>query len=253
MIVRTQKDLEGMLRIGQICGQTLQHLMARVEPGMTTRQLDRIAADFLRKHNARSAPIMAYSFPGWTCISVNEEIAHGIPGDRIIRPGDVVNIDVSAVLEGYWGDTGGTLLIPPIKPENQRLCDFTKEALAAGIRAAKANVPLYEVGRAIETVARRGGYSIVRELGGHGVGHSIHENPTVYNYYSRRDRMPLEEGLVITIEPFLNRGKGRIKRARDKWTLRTIDRTVSAQYEHTVVIAGNSPILLTKVQGQFAH
>jgi methionyl aminopeptidase len=228
-------------------------MLGQVQPGMTTRQLDRLGAAFLKQHNARSAPITAYQFPGWTCISVNEEIAHGIPGDRVLRPGDVVNIDVSAVLEGYWGDTGATLLVPPVQPENERLCAATRDALRAGIAAARAGVPRYEIGRAIETVARRGGYSIIRDLGGHGVGRGIHEDPTIFNYYSRRDRPPLTEGLVITIEPFLNRGKGRIATAKDRWTLYTVDKTLSAQYEHTVVIAGDSPILLTQVEGQFAH
>lgn len=247
MVVRNNKDLEGLLRIGQICGQALQHMLAHVQPGLTTRELDQIGADFLKKHNAQSAPITAYKFPGWTCISVNEEIAHGIPGDRKIMAGDIVNVDVSALLEGYWGDTGATMLVPPIKAENQRMCDYALEALWAGIRAARVNQPVYEIGRAIENVAKRGNYSIIRDLGGHGVGRGIHESPTVHNYYTRKDRQPLIEGLVITIEPFLNRGKGRIETAKDKWTIRTIDRTFSAQYEHTVIITGDEPIAVTKV------
>ncbi len=247
MVVKNSKDLENLMRIGQICGLTLQHMLAHVEPGITTRQLDAIGAEFLKKHSARSAPITAYKFPGTTCISVNDEVAHGIPGDKMIRAGDVVNIDVSAVLEGYWGDTGATMLVPPVKPEYQRMCDFTTQALWAGIRAAKANVPLYNIGKAVEEVAKRGRYNIIRNLGGHGVGRGIHEEPTVFNYYTRQAKQPLTEGLVITIEPFLSVGKGRIYTARDGWTLKTVDRKVAAQYEHTVVIAGDTAIPVTKV------
>lgn len=249
VIIRTQKELDGLLRVGQLCGQTLLHMAAAVEPGISTRQLDQIGAAFLKKHNARSAPITAYQYPGWTCISINEEAAHGIPGDRRVQAGDVVNIDVSAVLEGYWGDTGATLLVPPVKPAHQQLCDKGVQALHAGIAAAKHDAPVYEIGRAIETVARKGGYNLIRELAGHGVGRSIHESPNIFSYYTRKARERLTEGLVITIEPFLTRGKGRIYTAPDNWTLRTIDSAVTAQYEHTVVIAGDSPILATKVEG----
>ena len=246
MIVRTQKELDGLLRIGQVCGQTLLHMAKHVEPGITTRQLDAIGAAFLQKHNAQSAPITAYKYPGWTCISVNEEAAHGIPGDRVIMAGDIVNIDVSAVLEGYWGDTGATLLVPPIQPAYQQLADQTIKALQAGINAVKVNAPIYEIGKAIEGVAKKGNYNLIRELAGHGVGRNIHESPNVFNYYTRKVRDPLTEGLVITIEPFLTRGKGRIYTAKDGWTLRTIDNVVAAQYEHTVVVMGDSPILATK-------
>lgn len=246
MIVRNQKELDGLLRIGQLCGQTLLHMAKHLEPGITTRALDEIGAAFLQKHNARSAPITAYKYPGWTCISVNDEVAHGIPGDRVIQAGDMVNIDVSAVLENYWGDTGATLLVPPVQPAHQQLADQTVRALQAGIQAAKADNPIYEIGRSVETVAKKGGYNLIRELTGHGVGRNIHESPNVLNYFTRKVREPLVEGLVITIEPFLTRGKGRIYTAKDGWTLRTIDKVVAAQYEHTVVIAGDSPILVTK-------
>jgi methionyl aminopeptidase len=225
VVVKNSKDLENLMRIGQICGLTLQHMLAHVEPGMTTRQLDAIGAAFLKKHSAQSAPITAYKFPGTTCISLNDEVAHGVPGDRVIRAGDVVNVDVSAVLEGYWGDTGATMLVPPIK----------------------ANMPLYSIGKAVEDVAKRGRYTIIRTLGGHGVGRGIHEDPTVFNYYTRQAKQPLTEGLVITIEPFLSVGKGRVYTARDGWTLKTVDRKVAAQYEHTVVIAGDKAIPVTKV------
>jgi methionyl aminopeptidase len=245
MTVDNDKDLQRLLRIGKICGMTLQHMLAHVEPGMTTKQLDDIGAAYLKQHGARSAPILAYKFPGHTCISLNDEAAHGIPGDRIIKPGDLVNVDVSAELEGYWADCGASMIVPPVKPEYERLCSFARRALDAGIQAAREGKPLNVIGKAVETVARKGGYAIIDGLGGHGVGRNIHEKPSVPNIYLKSLRAPLTPGLVFTIEPFLNTGKGQIKTAADGWTLKTIDGSVSAQYEHTLVIHGDEPIIVT--------
>ncbi len=248
MTVNGDKDLRGLMRIGQICGQALKYMLSQVEPGMTTRELDAIGADFLQREGAQSAPIAAYKFPGHTCISINDEAAHGVPGDKKIQAGDLVNVDVSAVLEGYWGDTGASMIVPPSRPEYERLCQWTREGLRQGIAAAQAGKPVYNIGRAVEKVASKGGYNIIRELGGHGVGRGIHEKPSVPNYYTKRASQKLTDGLVITIEPFFNTGRGRIQTdQRDGWTLRTIDGSVSAQYEHTVVINGDDPILLTQV------
>lgn len=249
MIVKNQKDMNGILRIGQLCGMTLQHMLQHVQPGITTRQLDQIGANFLRKHNALSAPIKAYKFPGWTCISVNEEAAHGIPGGRVIKAGDIVNIDVSAVLEGYWGDTGASMMVPPVQKHHKRLMERTIDALYAGIRAAKAGVRVYEISRAIESVAKQEHYAIIRDLSGHGVGRHIHEDPNVPNFFKRDANETLREGMVITIEPFFNLGRGKIKESGDGWTLYTPDKSITAQFEHTVVINGDKPILATKVKG----
>ena len=249
MVVRNQRDMEALMRIGQICGLTLQHMLKHVEPGITTRELDRIGEEFLKKHDAASAPITAYNYPGWTCISVNDEAAHGIPGNRKIQAGDIVNVDVSAVLEGYWGDTGASMIVTPVAPKLERLTRWTKKALNAGIAAAKADSPVYEIGRAVHKVAHEGGYNIIRELGGHGVGRNIHESPTVHNFLNKRERTRLVDGLVITIEPFLNLGKGKIYTEDDGWTLRTRDGSISCQYEHTVIINGDNPILATRVEG----
>lgn len=248
MIVRNEKELEGLKRIGEICGETLKHMLAHVQPGITTKELDRIGADFLKKHGATSAPITAYKYPGWTCISLNDEAAHGIPGKKVVKAGDMINIDVSAVLEGYWADTGASMIVPPINADYTRLCQFTTQALYAGIKEARAGQPIANIGRAIESVARKGNYRIIRELTGHGVGRHIHESPSIPNY-STNSKEVLQEGVVITIEPFLTPGKGKIITDRDGWTLRAPDKAVSAQYEHTVVIMGDDPILITKVPG----
>lgn len=249
MICQNPRDIEGMKRIGQLCAHTLQHMLAHVEPGVTTGYLDKLGAAFLKKHNATSAPITAYQYPGWTCISVNDEAAHGVPGQRVIKAGDVVNIDVSAILEGYWGDTGATLLVPPVKAVHSQLCQRAISALYAGIAVARAGTPVYEIGRTIETHARQGGYRVLRELGGHGVGRHIHEEPTVYNYFTRQAKEILVAGMVITVEPFFNLGRGRIYTAKDKWTLKTVDRSITAQYEHTIIVQDGEPIICTKVDG----
>lgn len=247
MTVESEQDIQNLLRIGQICGQALQHMLAQVEPGMTTAQLDAIGAAFLQQHNAQSAPILAYKFPGWTCISINNEAAHGIPGPRTIQPGDVVNIDVSAELEGYWADTAATLIVPPASAEHKRLCKFTQRALDRGIQAVKAGRRLNEIGKAVESVARKGGYSIIRDLPGHGVGRHIHEKPSIFNFYIPRDRAVIKDGMVFTIEPFFSMGSGRIFTERDGWTLKGSDGSVSAQYEHTIIVDGDTPILATAV------
>jgi methionyl aminopeptidase len=247
MTIENDKDMQGLLRIGQICGLTLQHMLEYVEPGITTAQLDAIGAEYMKRHGARSAPILAYRYPGNTCISINDEVAHGIPGERVIQPGDVVNVDVSAELEGYWGDTGATVLVPPTTPEHERLCRFTRQALNDAIQVARAGRPMNVIGKAVERVARRGGYRIIHELNGHGVGRHIHEAPSVFNFNNRHDRTRLAEGMAFTIEPFLTLGDGHIFTDTDGWTLRTRDSSVAAQYEHTVVITRDQPILVTKV------
>jgi len=249
VICQTDKDLQGIMRIGQICGQTLLHMLNHVEPGITTKELDRIGEAFLKKHGATSAPITAYKYPGWTCISLNDAVAHGIPDDTKVKEGDVINIDVSAVLEGYWGDTGATMLVPPETPLMQKITQTAQTALKNGIGAAKAGQPVYEISRAIHDTIKKNKFKTFFELGGHGVGRHIHEKPSIPNHFTKRAKETLVDGLVITIEPFVTNGKGRIFTDDDDWTLRTTDGKLSAQYEHTVIISGDTPILATKVDG----
>ena len=249
MVIQNDRDLQGMQRIGQICGLTLHHMLERVEPGMTTKQLDEIGAAFLAKHNAKSAPITAYRFPGHTCICLNEEAAHGIPrDDRVIQEGDMINVDVSAILEGYWGDCGASMPVPPANPAYSKLCRITRQALHVAIQEVKDGEPINNLGRAVEKFAKRKGYNILRQLSGHGVGRGIHEKPSIPNYYTRRARESFKDGMVITIEPFLTKGKGKVYTDEDGWTLRNSDGKVSAQYEHTVIVNGDDPILVTEVE-----
>lgn len=246
MTVENEEQLTALRRIGRVVALTLAAMREQIRPGMTTAELDEIGARELKRHGARSAPILAYNYPGATCISINDEAAHGIPGPRVIQPGDLVNIDVSAELAGYYADSGASVAIPPAAPGALRLCKFTRRALDAAMGAARAGVRLQQVGRAIQRVASRGGYHCIRELGGHGIGRKIHEPPSVPNWNNRAASGLLTEGLVVTLEPFLTTGAIHVRTEADGWTLRTTDGSLSAQYEHTVVITRGRPIVLTE-------
>lgn len=248
MSINSEKDLLGLMRVGRIVGLTIRAMQEALRPGITTADLDAIGAAFLAQRGARSAPQLMYNFPGATCISINDEAAHGIPGEREVRPGDLVNIDVSAELDGFFADSGATFPVPPVSEQNQRLCDATMAALERALDAVTAGKPINVIGKAVEIEARRSGFNIIRELGGHGVGRKLHEEPrNVPNYFTKRASQPLTDGLVLTIEPFLTPGVGRIVTAPDGWTLRTPHGEPSCQYEHTVIITKGKPLLVTAV------
>ena len=247
MSIESANDIAGLLRIGRIVGLAIRAMHDALEPGISTAELDAIGARFLRENGARSAPQLAYKFPGATCISVNDEVAHGIPGDRVIEPGDIVNIDVSAELDGYFADSGETFAVAPVKPETERLLERARRALARAIDAAQAGNRINAIGRAVQREAERNGYHVIRDLSGHGVGRRIHEKPSVPNYFSQRANDRLSEGLVITLEPFLTTGTGRIYTADDGWTIKTMDGKPFAQFEHTIIITKDKPILVTAV------
>jgi methionyl aminopeptidase len=248
MSIENERDIVGLMKVGRVVALTMYHMAEAMKPGMTTRELDEIGAKFLAQHGARSAPILTYKFPGHTCLSINDEAAHGIPGDRVIQPGDLVNIDVSAELEGYFADTGGSFAVPPVSPEKQRLLDTARKALNAAVNVVKAGQPINVIGQAVEAVAQPAGYRIIQELGGHGVGRKLHEPPhAVPHHYVRRARQKLREGQVLTLEPFLTTGADHVKTDPDGWTLRTTDGSLAAQYEHTVIITKDRPILVTAV------
>jgi methionyl aminopeptidase len=245
--VQNEQQLEKLRVVGRIVANVLQAMMRRAEPGMTTAELDAIGADLLEGYRAVSAPKLTYGFPGATCISVNEEAAHGLPGARLMRAGDLVNIDVSAEKDGYFADTGGSFVIPPISPEKQRLCHATREALSNAMREARAGQPLNRIGKAIEQTAKRKGLRVIRNLCSHGVGTALHEAPEeIYGYYEPRDRRVLTEGMVITIEPFLSDRNREVHESGDGWTLVGKPGSISAQYEHTLVITRGQPVVLTQ-------
>jgi methionyl aminopeptidase len=245
MTIENQDDFEGLLRIGKILGKALRTLAARVEPGMTTAELDEIARTLLESQGARSAPQLAYNFPGTTCISLNDEAAHGVPGPRAIQAGDLVNIDLSAELDGYYADTAASVPVPPASAERRRLCEFARRARQAGVAAARAGRPVYAIGKAAELEARRGGFTVIRNLPGHGVGRSLHEKPSIPGHFWPLANQPLTEGLVITVEPFLTTGADHVVDGEDGWTLKTPDGSPCAQFEHTLVVTRGRPIVVT--------
>jgi methionyl aminopeptidase len=246
MTINHQSELEALRRIGVVVAQARDTMGKAVEPGITTGDLDAIGREVLAKHGARSAPQLAYKFPGTTCISVNDEIAHGIPSARRkLQDGDLVNIDVSAELDGYWADTGASFACGRASARDLELLAVTKLALQDGMHEARAGNALREIGRAVEKRAHRSGFSVVRNLCGHGVGRFIHEPPSVPNTRAEGSRQRLWEGLVITIEPFLTTSASTYYEADDGWTLRTPDGSRSAQYEHTMVITRGEPLVMT--------
>ncbi len=248
MTIDDERDLEQLKIIGRIVALTLQAMIQKLEPGVTTRELDAAGKAVLEEHGAHSAPQLIYNFPGATCISVNTAAAHGIPGDQVIQPGDVVNLDVSAELNGYFADTGATIPVPPVAPEIKQLCGCARQALTSAIQAAQAGKRLNAIGKAAEAQARRCGFNVIRPLHGHGIGRALHEEPrNVRNYFYRRDSRILREGMVIAIEPFLTAGEGNIYEDSDGWTLRTTDGAIPAQYEHTIVVTRGEAIILTTV------
>jgi methionyl aminopeptidase len=247
MTIETEDDVVALQRIGKIVACVLEEMLAAAEPGMTTRELDALGATLLERHGARSAPQLTYGFPGATCISINEEAAHGIPGDRVIRAGDVLNVDVSAELNGYFADTGGTTIVPPTNPLKTRLCHATRTALAQAMKQARAGQPLNGIGAAIERTAKAYGFKIIENLGSHGVGRALHEAPELIpGYFDPKDKRILKEGMVITIEPFLSTRSRIVNEAADGWTLVGAQGNLSAQYEHTMIITKGEPIIVTQ-------
>jgi len=247
MTIETEDDVAALKRVGRIVSQVLHEMLAAAEPGMTTRELDALGAALLDRHGARSAPRLTYDFPGATCISINEEAAHGIPGDRVIRAGDVLNVDVSAELGGYWADTGGTAVVPPNNPQKTRLCHATRTALDQAMKQARAGRPISGIGAAIERTAKSYGFKVIENLCSHGVGRALHEAPEhIPGYFDPADRRVLHDGMVITIEPFLSTKSRIVNEAADGWTLVGVPGNLSAQYEHTMIITRGEPIVVTR-------
>ena len=247
MRIESERDIEGLRAVGRAVARTLLAMRDAAEAGVSTRALDELDARCLADFGARSTPQTVYDFPGATCISINEEAAHGIPGDRVISPGDVVNIDVSAEMDGYFGDTGATFVVPPSNPLKNRLRDAAEAALAAAMVEAKAGQLLNRIGRAIEKTADAEGFKTLRDLGSHGVGRSLHETPRfIPNYFDPSDRRRLADGMVITIEPFVSTRAVGCSTARDGWTLVSGRGNLSAQFEHTMVIRKGEPLVMTQ-------
>ncbi|MFC4776061.1 type I methionyl aminopeptidase [Paenibacillus sp. GCM10023252] len=245
MTVETQDDVDKLLQIGRIVAKTIEVMKLSIQPGMRTRELDEIGARTLAYYGATSAPLVN-GFPGHTCISVNHEAAHGIPGERVMQAGDLVNIDVSAVRDGYYADSGQSFQLPPEHRYLQQLCHCTYEAMMKVISVLRAGTRLNTIGWVMQEEARKGGYRVVHNLCSHGTGRALHEEPReILPYYNPRDHSVLHRGQVITIEPFFSTGGHYVLEQPDGWTLSTPDRSYVAQFEHTIIITDEQPIIVT--------
>ena len=245
MSIETERDWRGLRHVGRIVARTLAEMERHVRPGISTADLDAVAARVLGSEGARHAPRRVLGFPADSCISINDEAVHGIPGSRRVQPGDLVKLDLVAEKDGYVADAAITVAVPPVAEERQRLVECARAAFNRAMRAARAGQRVNAIGEAVEQEVRRRGFSVMRELAGHGTGRHIHEAPNVLNYAERFDRERLTEGLVIAVEPIIAAGDGRAVEDTDGWTIRTADGSLSAHYEHTIVITRHQPVVLT--------
>ena len=245
MSIESADDWKGLRRAGHIAHLTLEALEARVRPGVSTAELDAVAAQVFAAHGARSAPAMVYGFPGTVLISVNDEVVHGIPGPRRLAAGDLVKLDVTLEKDGYVADAARSVIVESGSDVARRLAACARDAFAAALAVARAGKKVNEISRAVESTVRARGFTVVSGLTGHGVGRTIHEPPSVPNQYDPWQRDVLTDGLVLTIEPIISAGSARIRLDRDGWTTRTSDGSWAAHHEHTLVITHDRPIVLT--------
>jgi methionyl aminopeptidase len=247
MSISSPEQLEKLRACGLIVAKALHAMAEKIRPGITTAELSAIGSRILSDHGARSSPPVVYGFSGDVCISVNDEVVHGIPGNRAIQPGDLVKLDLTAEKDGYHTDSAVSIEVPSVKPNAlaRDLAHCAERAFRQALGAARVGNLTKDIGRAVEREVRRRGFHVIRELGGHGIGRTIHEPPSVPNYADFSAQHKLTEGLVITIEPIIAAGSGEVFLDKDGWTYRTADRSLSAHYEHTVVITRGQPLLLT--------
>ncbi|MGA8437092.1 MAG: type I methionyl aminopeptidase [Candidatus Sulfotelmatobacter sp.] len=245
MSINGPEELAGMRAAGAIVCLMLSAMKSAVCVGITTGELDQVGAEVMMQHGARSAPALVYKFPGVNCISVNDEAVHGIPGKRALRSGDLVKLDVTIEKDGFMADAAVTVPVGQVTEERRHLVECAERAFQKAMLVARAGFRVSDIGRAVEREVRRSGFSVIRDLGGHGIGRTIHEEPRVPNFADPEASQVLTEGLVITVEPIIAAGSGRAYVAPDKWTMITADHRPSAHYEHTLVIGKGAPMLLT--------
>jgi methionyl aminopeptidase len=251
MIVKTEEELQGIKRVSEAVALTLQKMSAYTQIGMSTKDLDEYGRQILEALGAKSAPFETYGFPGYSCISVNNEFAHGVPSDKVIlKNGDIINIDVSAELGGFWSDNGCSFVIGEDIQGLQHLVDTSKEILLDAISQISGGVKIADIGKLIETKAKKSGYTVIRDLGGHGVGLGLHEEPdAIMNYYDRYDKRRFRKDSVVAIETFIATQSTFIEKAADGWAFVGNKGGFVAQHEHTILITSDKPIILTAANG----
>ncbi|OGX84065.1 type I methionyl aminopeptidase [Hymenobacter coccineus] len=247
MSITSQAELAGLQRISAAVGTTLKQMRDYAQPGMTTKALDEYGGQILAALGAKSAPRLTYGFPGWTCISVNNEVAHGIPSDRkVLQAGDLVNIDVSAELDGYWADNGGSFVLGADIHHHQPLVDASRQILRTALGRIRGGVRIADIGGLIEAEARKAGFRVIKNLVGHGIGRSLHEEPKeIPCFYDRYNLKRFKKNSVVAVETFISTRATLAHPLSDGWTLATKDGSFVAQHEHTIVITDGAPIILT--------
>lgn len=244
--IKSEREIELLKKAGEIVGQTHHYLEKYIKPGITTRELDRLAEEYILSVGATPSFKGLYGFPGSICISVNEEVVHGIPGDRVLKDGDIVTLDIGACWKGYHGDSAWTYPVGKISKKKQELLKHTEEALFEGLSVIKEGCRVGDIGYAVEQYANKYKLGVVKELVGHGVGSKVHEEPDVPNYGKKGTGPVLKAGMVIAVEPMLNMGTADIFMLDDDWTIITADDLPSAHYEHTVLVTKEGYTILTK-------
>ncbi|ALI98515.1 type I methionyl aminopeptidase [Rufibacter tibetensis] len=249
MSISTESELAGMEKISEAVATTLKEMRQFAKPGMSTKQVDEFGGQLLKEFGAKSAPALTYGFPGWTCISVNNEIAHGIPSDtKILKEGDLINIDVSAELDGFWSDNGGSFVLGEDIHQHQQLVDTSKMILAKAISQIRGGMRIAELGRLIETEAKKSGYKVIKNLTGHGIGRQLHEEPgEIANYYDPYNSKRFRKNSVVAIETFISTNSTIANTLKDGWTLVGNKGGFVAQHEHTLVITDGQPVVLTEM------
>lgn len=247
MYIKSDRELELMRAAGEIVAETFEKLKEVIKPGITTKELDRIAHRFIRDNKGIPAFLGYSGYPASICTSVNEEVVHGIPGRRMLKDGDIVGIDIGAIYEGYYGDAARTFEVGNVSEKAKRLIEITKNSFFRGITMAVEGKRLQDISHAIQTYVESNGYSVVRDLVGHGIGKNMHEEPQVPNFGEAGKGPRLKSGLTIAIEPMVNEGKYHVKTLSDGWTVVTVDGSLSAHYENTIAITAGEPEILTMI------
>lgn len=250
ILLKNTEDLRLLQRANIMVADTLGELRTRIKPGITTGELDRIAEDFIRSRKGIPAFKGYRGYPSTLCISVNEEIVHGIPGKRVLKKGDIVSLDIGVLLDGYYGDAAITVGVGPVSAEADRLMRVTEESLYRGIEKAREGNRLSDISIAVQTHVEAAGFSVVRDFVGHGIGRNLHEDPQIPNFYTPATYNPrLKAGMVFALEPMVNQGTFKVKILQDGWTAVTRDAKLSAHFEHTIAVTANGPFILSRRDG----
>lgn len=251
MSISKEADLNGMKKASEAVAVTLKQMIAYAQVGMTTKELDNFGASVLKEFGAKSAPKLTYGFPGYTCISINNEFCHGIPSNRKLQEGDLINIDVSAEVNGFWSDNGSSFVLGNDIHQHQKLVNASEEILRNAISNIRGGTLIADIGHLIETQAKRKGYKVIKNLGGHGIGRALHEQPhDLLNYKDRSDRRRFKKNDVVAIETFISTSSTIVETLHDGWTMVGNKGGFMAQHEHTIVITDNQPIILTDVSAK---